>query len=326
MSDYEEYSDDDDMDYTYIDEEDAPYAEADILAENAVQSPGWNDNFDATVGEQDPWYDWEWLYPSDFFDEDVPQHKKRRKKQAVGIRQRARSSKGTKRQRLEANDFMREIPQAEPATALPDVVVWRSGPHLPDPIPVFNQGELEKVALLKDWRERYDGLAFFSTFLQSRQKSSKPGFAVVIERRDSYRCDPPRVHLPGGSKSQNDSMPRINGASHTNTSQLTDGAPFTSSLTQKLGPAASTPKKRKKAESNTYDEVEEKASLNAHIPPSQKMKPSSKPSTSRNKRKATEMQEEPDDVKPAAKRKKEPAATAGPKRRKLPTRTSSRKK
>lgn len=337
MSDEEDYYDEDD--YIYIDEE--PYSEADALAENAVQSPAWNDGFDAAVGEEDPWYDWDLLYPSDFFDEDVPHIPKCRKRGDKSKQQRPKS-KGTKRPRSEASDAIPELSLGEPATALPNVVVWRSDRHLPASIPVLNHGETEKVALLKDWRDHYDDLAFFSKFLQSPPKPSKPSFAVVIERRDSYGCD----RLPGGSKSRKESKPKTNGGFDTSNQPLTNGSPAISSGTQKAREAASNTKKRKKAGSNLDDEEttqeasqpppipkkrnkipsniadhegqeqegEEEDSHDTHLPPPQKRKPSSNPRklepaskapTRGKKRKAheTEEEEEPDEPQPPAKRK-----------------------
>ena len=312
-----------------------------------MQSPAWNDDFDATVGEQDPWYDWDLAYPSDFFDEDVPEKRKRRKKQNES-KQRT-NSKGIKRPRWESTDAALELATGEPAAAPPQVVVWRSDDrHLPASIPVFNHGETEKVALLKDWRDRYIDFSALSAFpLVPPGRPSKPGFAVVIEQRDSYSCD--RLRAPPPDRKE--SKPEINGASDTSTPQFTNGSHAISSATQETDHAASVSKKRKETGSNIdgcnddNEEDEEEDSLDVGAPPLQKKKPSSKNRNSApiskspartartKKRKAMEDEEEgPNDPQPPAAKRKAPSskaadATAGPGRRtNQPTRTSSRKK
>ena len=294
-----------------------------------MQSPAWNDDFDPTVGERDPWYDWDLIYPSDFFNEDVPEKKRKRR----SGRDEPKTETNSKRSKLEATDTTPEPSPGEPAAASPKVV-WKSDRHLPSSIPVVNHGEAEKVALLKDWRDRYKGPAF-GTLPQIPQRPSKPGFAVVIEQRDSYSRDGSR----GGSKGRRESKSKINRASDTNTQQFTNGSSAVDSIPQKTAPPTSIPRKRKKAPSDVDGELEEEGAEEWPVVDPQNQPPSD-PNTNPpantqapgRKRKAIDQ----DPTPPAAKRKAAPApkpanaskppssASTDPLNR--PTRKSARKK
>ncbi len=209
MSDDEDYYDDDD----YIYYEEVPYAEAvslcvcgssmnpladqlqDDLAEHTMHSPVWID-YDPSLETNDALDELE-LYPSDFFDEDIPT---RRKKRSHEDEDGSKLGISSKRRKLEATDAIPELSLGEPVTAT-GKVVWRSAEHNPIAHPVVDQGQGAKVAILKDWRDRSKEAPQVS-FVKMPRKASQTMLAVVIERRASTEDDRERMPPPAGMKSQ----------------------------------------------------------------------------------------------------------------------------
>lgn len=62
------------------------------------------------------------------------------------------------------------------------IVVWRTQDHDALPLPIFRDGIQAGVALLKDWRERFNHSAVKTTYGVKR-RSIKTASAVVVERR-----------------------------------------------------------------------------------------------------------------------------------------------
>ena len=294
MSDDEDYYDDDD--YIYYD--DGPYAEAvsqptssnlylsfadqlqDDLAEHTMHSPVWID-YDPSLELEDA-FDESELYPSDFFDEDVPEKRKRRSPEndngsKIGI--------SSKRRKLEATDAIPELSLGEPVTAVPKVV-WRSSEHDPIAYPVLEDGQAEKVSLLKDWRERFKE-PVQDSFFQMPRRTSQTMFAVVVERRRSQETDRQRMPPPTGTKNTGlnsrgkkpESKALANGTSGTASSLAkqrqksasnTTGAANTpsarSTLAQKENPATSRGRKRKAREPNDPNSEDELANGDTRAP------------------------------------------------------------
>ena len=147
------------------------------------------------------WDDWE-LYPSDFFDEDSPRKRKRGADVRGGLSKNANGaqcSKSRNRQKLESTDAIPKLSLGDPA--IPKVV-WRSPAHDPPTLPIVEDGKAEKIALLKDWRERFKG-STGDALTQLPHRNSQTAFAVVVPRRQSptKETDRERMPPPVGSKS-----------------------------------------------------------------------------------------------------------------------------
>ncbi|MCJ1392554.1 hypothetical protein MMC18_005422 [Xylographa bjoerkii] len=199
MSDDEEdYYDDDD--YFWLD--DGPVAEADDLAQHTIHSPVWVDyDPDKDVGET--LSDWEY-YSDDYFDHvaEVATREHSDEGKANQISQKKRKGSGlpherAKRRRL---DHARAIPELSLGESLDSnftgtssssaVVHWKKkNTFTVPPLPLLADDGGEKVALLKDWRDR------FKTRLRDDTGVSEPksgdcevpvmkGGLLVIERGD----------------------------------------------------------------------------------------------------------------------------------------------
>lgn len=160
-----------------------------------MHSPVWID-YDPSLEMTDALDELE-LYPSDFFDEDVPT---RRKKGSYEDGNGPKLGVSNKRRKLEATDAIPELSLGEPITAV-GKVVWRSSEHNPIVHPVINEGQGAKVAILKDWRDRFKEAPPIS-FVKMPRKASQTMIAVVIERRPSSEDDRARMPPPAGTKSQ----------------------------------------------------------------------------------------------------------------------------
>lgn len=265
MSDDEDYYDDDD--YIYLD--DAPYAEAvsrsyaanfffladilqDDLAEHTMHSPVHPD-YDPAFDTAEVWSDWEY-YSDDYYDEDSP--RKRRKVDGADNEVARKSGVGSdlrrKRRKLASTSEIPELSLGDSLhsclderESLAPVIVWRSKTETND-IPVVSEGQEEKVALLKDWRER------FKILLQTSPNFSKPNgivrrgsqkaVAVVIERkalRKGTKGKEPATSLtqnPGIPSRSKVTQPYTNGTSTTASS----AAKQRQKATEKLKPDTAT--------------------------------------------------------------------------------------
>lgn len=154
-------------------------------------------DYDPTL-ELDDLDEWE-LYPSDFFDEDVPTTGKRKR----NLDRDQRGDEGVlKRRKVVHTDAIPELRLGEPAATVPKVI-WRSSEHEPLIHPVVDERQAEKISLLKDWRERFKDSGQDS-FFQMPRKIKKTMLAVVIERRPSQDGNRDGMPPPSvGTKSQN---------------------------------------------------------------------------------------------------------------------------
>lgn len=158
-----------------------------------MHSPVWID-YDPSLETTDTLDELE-LYPSDFFDEDIPE---RRKKRSHEDRNGPKIGISSKRRKLEATDAIPGLSLGEPVTAV-GKVVWRSAEHNPIVHPVVDEGQGAKVALLKDWRDRFKESPHVS-FVKMPRKTSQTMLAVVIERRPSSEDDRERMPPPASTK------------------------------------------------------------------------------------------------------------------------------
>ncbi|MCJ1226628.1 hypothetical protein MMC12_003281 [Toensbergia leucococca] len=161
-----------------------------------MYSPVWQDN-DPAYDVTEYWSDWEY-YSDDYYDQLSPK-KRRRNAEAVGdttgtpgTRANVTGSTQTrKRRKFKSMDEISELSLGESVDSEMDgpaparhVVVWRSKSPT-NKTPVVMDGQGEKVALLKDWKDMLKAIPK-QTQSGPQPKSSKPterAVAVVIERR-----------------------------------------------------------------------------------------------------------------------------------------------
>ena len=161
-----DYGDDGD----YYDEDEWIYmeesvTEADELAEHTCASPAWMDGTGALdTSDYDPfdyWQDLTYLSDGGFFDNDATNEvftRKRKRDAAVetsnGRSKRVRRGMEASEMRAVADGRNKRKREHSPAT----VVVWRSeeerfNDH--DCAPIVREGQGKRIALMKDWRERF---------------------------------------------------------------------------------------------------------------------------------------------------------------------------
>ncbi|SLM34799.1 hypothetical protein LPUS_03749 [Lasallia pustulata] len=193
MSDDDEYYDDDD--YFYID--DGPVAEADDLAEHTMHSPVWREHASDDTAEY--WSDWAY-YTDDYYDQGSPKRQRQRVAGQGITEAKDKDSKGThvgKRRRKLLP--IKDIPElslgesldsdTEKSVAAIPTVIWRlKEAHDPIEYPIVTEGEGEKVALLKDWREKVlvatkPGLGNAAEQDLKTQKPNRTAIAVIIGPR-----------------------------------------------------------------------------------------------------------------------------------------------
>ncbi|KAL9117236.1 MAG: hypothetical protein Q9187_006231 [Circinaria calcarea] len=150
MSDDEDDYYDDDDDYYYVDE--GPVTEADDLVEHTMHSPVWQDN-DPSYEMAEGWSDWEY-YSDDYYDQESPTRDRQTpgnsgKIKAIGRKRRNSVSEGRqvrkRRKLVQTNN-----PPQPPAP----IVKWKEELSRPESR-VVGDYESERVALLKDWRQRF---------------------------------------------------------------------------------------------------------------------------------------------------------------------------
>ena len=158
-----------------------------------MHSPVWID-YDVSLELDDMLDDYE-LYPSDYFDEDVP--KKRRRKTHTEAEEEENGQKldtNHKRRKLEPTDTIPELSLGDPVTAV-SKIVWRSSEHHALARPLVEDGQAEKVSFLKDWRERFKNSGQDS-FFQMPRKTTKKMLAVVVEQKLPSRKDEYKSMMP----------------------------------------------------------------------------------------------------------------------------------
>ena len=223
MSDDEEYYDDDD--YFYIDE--GPVADAvgsltqpspvhvgslslakanthlqDDFAEHTMHSPVWQEHPSDDTAEY--WSDWDY-YSDDYYDQGSPKRKRQRIVGEGVTETKAKDVKSTQAGKRNRNLRRTEdIPELslgesldsdmEESVEAKPTVVWRlKEAHGPVEYPIVTEGKGETVALLRDWRERFEAVRKpgQNTAADKDLKSQKPNrtaVAVVIGPSPSERA------------------------------------------------------------------------------------------------------------------------------------------
>ena len=169
----------------------------DDLAEHTMHSPVWQD-YDPAIETAEVWSDWDY-YSDDFYDEDSP--RKRSKFSDAGNTVDEQGEEGSrlrrKRRKLHSTSKIPELYLGDSLyansgdhQAVAPIVVWKSKTE-PNNVPVVSEGQEEKVALLKDWRERFKIPSRTSPNLSKSQgvarRGSQKAVAVVIEQKASEK-------------------------------------------------------------------------------------------------------------------------------------------
>ncbi|MCJ1474021.1 hypothetical protein MMC13_002679 [Lambiella insularis] len=159
MSDDEDdYYDEDE--YFWIDE--GPVAEADDLAEHTMHSPVWID-YDPTIEVGEDFSDWEY-YSDDYYD-CIQDPRATSGIETIGKKRKSlgQSHKRKKRRRLDSSEAIPgfslseslDEDSIEPSSSTA-VVRWKTPDTFTERVlPIIADDQGEKVALLKDWRERF---------------------------------------------------------------------------------------------------------------------------------------------------------------------------
>ena len=167
-----------------------------------MHSPVWVD-YDLSLELDDMLDDYE-LYPSDYFDEDVPKKRRRKTHKEEEEENRQKLDTNHKRQKLEPTDTIPKLSLGDPVTAVPKIV-WRSSEHNPLARPLVEDGQAEKVSFLKDWWERFKDSGQDS-FFQMRRKTTKKMLAVVVEQKPPSRKDEDNSMMPPPASTQSRSL------------------------------------------------------------------------------------------------------------------------
>ncbi len=162
-----------------------------------MHSPVWQD-YDPALDTAEVWSDWEY-YSDDYYDGDSP--RKRRKVDDGKDRSTGQGDMGSalrrKRRKFHSSNAIPELslgdsvyPSHGNGESVAPVVVWKSKTE-PDDVPVVSEGQEEKVALLKDWRERF-GVPSQASVNPSKahgviRRGSQTALAVVIEQKASVK-------------------------------------------------------------------------------------------------------------------------------------------
>ena len=164
-----------------------------------MHSPVWQEH--PSYDTADYWSDWEYYSDDDYYDQASPK-RKRQRIAGEGITEAKdkviEGSRFGKRRRLRPTEDVPELSLGESldsdteesAVAKP-VIVWRmKEAHDPVESPIVTEGEGEKVALLKDWRERFvvatkPGRNIAADEDLKTQKPNRVAVAVVIGPQQS---------------------------------------------------------------------------------------------------------------------------------------------
>ena len=160
-----------------------------------MHSPVWQD-YHPSFDTAEIWSDWEY-YSDDYYDVDVDTPRRKRKPSNLEVGTTGEidreSAVRRRRRKLRATDEITGMSLGDPLHSdlddlrtVASVIVWRSKTEA-DHIPVVSEGQGEKVALLKDWRERFK-VPFQPrlNLLQPKgmaRRDSQKAVAVVIEQK-----------------------------------------------------------------------------------------------------------------------------------------------
>lgn len=203
----------------------------DDLAEHTMHSPVWQD-YDPTIETAEVWSDWDY-YSDDFYDEESPRKRSKFSDARNSVDEQGEEGSGLRRKRrkLRSTSNIPELYLGDSLyansgdhQAVAPIVVWKSRTE-PDNVPVVSEGQEEKVALLKDWRERFKIPSQTSPKLSKTQgvarRGSQKAIAVVIEQkaseRDTKRRGPTTTHLknPGIPSRSTITQHHVNGTAMT---------------------------------------------------------------------------------------------------------------
>ena len=160
-----------------------------------MHSPVWQD-YDPSFDTAEIWSDWEY-YSDDYYDDDTPRKRQKINRAENGVDGSGDVGSGIprKRRQLCSTDDIPELSLGGPLQSelenprnLAPVIVWRSKTEA-DHVPVLSEGQDEKIALLKDWRERFKipfqpGSNSLHTSGVARRRSQN-AVAVVIKHNGS---------------------------------------------------------------------------------------------------------------------------------------------
>ena len=182
-----------------------------------MHSPVWQDHPSHDTTEY--WSDWDY-YSDDYYDQGTPPKKRQRidGEGDSGVKDEdiKRTQAGKKRRKLRPTQDVPELSlgeslnsDIEPSALATPTVVWRSK-EAHDPIEnhIVTEGEGEKVALLKDWRERFKAASKLErnsppTKDPKPRKPNQTAIAVVIGRRPSENSSVGIDAPPMSSKAKN---------------------------------------------------------------------------------------------------------------------------
>ncbi|KAI9861104.1 MAG: hypothetical protein M1813_005533 [Trichoglossum hirsutum] len=161
MSDDEDFFDDEYWEY-----DDSPNdgvaAWADDLAEHVMYSPVWAD-MDPNFEMEEFWSDWE-NYSDDYYDGDTRKSTIEgngiRSSPKSGDKRKRATSDGSRQKRLKREEGIPDLPMGDSLDAstvrvgsAAPIVIWRAEGN-PEGPPLHDSEGVEKVSVLKDWRER----------------------------------------------------------------------------------------------------------------------------------------------------------------------------
>lgn len=171
----------------------------DDLAEHTMHSPVWQEHPADDTAEY--WSDWDY-YSDDYYDQGAP--KRKRQKVAGESTSEAKGEiaegpqVGKRRRKFRSAEEIPELSlgesldsDMEDSVAAKPTVLWRSKEaHDPVETPIVTEGEGEQVALLRDWRERFEvssklGRVTAATKDPKTQRPNQRAVAVVIGPRPS---------------------------------------------------------------------------------------------------------------------------------------------
>ena len=214
----------------------------DDLAEHTMHSPVWQD-YDPSFDTAEIWSDWEY-YSDDYYDVDSPRKKRKINDQGHGTNQENDCGSGLKRRRrkLRATDEIPEMSLEDPLHSdldglrqLAPVIIWRSKTE-EDHIPVVSEGQEEKIALLKDWREKFKVPFQPKSNLSQREgvarRDSRKALAVVIEQKPAGKSTKGKERVKDSL--QNPGIPSRLKVAQTRTSGTTITASSTAKQRQKV--------------------------------------------------------------------------------------------
>lgn len=175
-----------------------------------MHSPVWQD-YDPAFETAEAWSDWDY-YSDDYYDEDLP--RKRRKVTDAGntVDEQGEVGLGLRRKCRKLHSTS-EIPELYLGSSLyadlgdrqavAPIIVWKSKTE-PNDVPVVSEGQEEKVALLKDWRERFKIPSQTNSNLTKSHGGARQGsqkaVAVLIEQKSSEKGTKRREPITNPSK------------------------------------------------------------------------------------------------------------------------------